>query len=192
MHLGQPTASIGGTSTWQMDHYCCYRAYVTNTRVECNSDPVDFFLKHTKVPCIAAIDATTAAAQQLVTSLSNLKPNTALEKVGRRKLAVLRILAQIFQHTVALNKPRYEAPNHTVKPRVEASNQRVHKQLSPIITTTPTHWYPNRRTHAANLIGVIDDTKFQDGIPGHVSGHADDTAPQFANTVIDNETGEAL
>ena len=170
MHLGQPTASIGGTSTWQMDHYCCYRAYVTNTRVECNSDPVDFFLKHTKVPCIAAIDATTAAAQQLVTSLSNLKPNTALEKVGRRKLAVLRILAQIFQHTVALNKPRYEAPNHTVKPRVEASNQRVHKQFSPIITTTPTHWYPNRRTHAANLIGVIDETNFQDVIPGHVPG----------------------
>ena len=54
------------------------------------------------------------------------------------------------------------------------------------------HWYPTRITHAANVIGVIDDTYFQDFIPRHVLGHANDSAPQFSNTIIDNDTGEAL
>ena len=27
----------------EMDHYCCYRVYVTNTRAKCNSNTVDFF-----------------------------------------------------------------------------------------------------------------------------------------------------
>ena len=114
-----------------MDHYCCYCVYGTNTRDECNSDTVEFYPQHTKVPGIVAINAATTAAQQLVTTLSYPKPNTALEKVGHWKLAALRILAQIFQHTEALNKPGYKAPNHTKKPKVEASNLRVHKKLPP-------------------------------------------------------------
>ena len=100
---------------------------MTNTRAERNSDTVEFLPQHTKVPGITSIDAATTAPQQLVTAMFDPKPNTALEKVGHRQLAALHILAQIFQHKAALNKQRYEAPNYTAKPRVEASNPRVHK-----------------------------------------------------------------
>ena len=114
-----------------MDHYCCYCVYVINTRAECNSEIVDFLPQHTKVPGIDAINAATTAAQQLATDLFNTKPNAVVEKVVHRKLAALRVLAQIFQHTAAINKPGFEAPNHTAKPRVEASNPRVQKQFPP-------------------------------------------------------------
>ena len=185
-----------GVNGWylgpEMEHYCCYRVYVTNTRAERNSDTVEFFPQNTKVHSIAAIDADTTAAQQLVTALSDPKPNTPLEKVGNRQLAALRILAHIFRHTASLNKPRYEAPNHTAKPRVEASNPRVQKQLPPLQTTTSTHRYPTLSTHAANLTGVIDDTNSQYFIPGNVPRHADDAAPQFTNAIIDNNTGEVI
>ena len=97
----------------EMDHYRCYRVYV-------NSDTIDFSPQHAKVPGIAAINAETTATQQLVTYLSNTKPNTSVEKVGHWKLAALHVLAQIFQHTAAMNKPGFEAPKHTAKPRVEA------------------------------------------------------------------------
>ena len=87
-----------------MDHYCCYRVYVTNTRANRNSDIVEFSPKHTKVPGIAAINVATTAAQKHVTALSNPKPNTEVEKAGHQQLAALRVLAQISQHTAAMNK----------------------------------------------------------------------------------------
>ena len=154
--------------------------------------PWSFFPQHIKFPSIATIDYATTDAQQLVTALSNTKPNTPLEKVGNQQLAALRILAQKFWHTSSLNKPGYEAPNHTVKPRVEASNPSVQKQLPPLQTTTLTHRYPTHITYAANLTGAIDGTNFQDVIPGHIPVHAVDAARQFANAIIDNNTGEAF
>ena len=175
-----------------MDHYCCCRFYVTNTRAERNSNTVEFFPQHTKVSGIAAIDLATTAAQQFVTALSNPKPNTAVEKVDHRQLVALRVLAKHFQHTAAMNKPGFEAPKHTAKPRVGASNPRVHKQLPRLSTTTPTHRYPTRSMNSANLIGVIDDTKFQNVISEKVPGNVDEDAPQFANKIIDNNTREAL
>ena len=115
-----------------------------------------------------------------------------MEKVGNQQLAVMRVLVQIFQHTADINKPGFEAPKHTAKPRSEASNQRVHKQLPPLITKIPMHRYPTCSTNSANLIGVIDDTNFQDVIPEKVPGNANEAAPQFANVIIDNDTREAL
>ena len=50
---------------------------VTNTQAERNSDTVNFFPQHTKVPIIAANDAATTAAQELVAALSDTKPNTS-------------------------------------------------------------------------------------------------------------------
>ena len=61
-----------------LEHYRCYRVYVTNTRAEQNSDTVEFFPQHTKFPSIAAINAATTAAQELVASLYDPKPNTPL------------------------------------------------------------------------------------------------------------------
>ena len=52
-----------------MDHYLCYRVYITNTRAERNSDTVEFSPQNTKVPGIAAIDADKTADQQLVTDV---------------------------------------------------------------------------------------------------------------------------
>ena len=124
-----------GVDAWylvpEMNHYRCYHVYVTDTRAERNSNTVEFFPHHTKLTDISAINASTTAAQQLVTALSNTKPNTAVEKVGHWQLAALRVLAQIFQHTETTNKPGFEDPKHTAKPRVEASNPRVQKQLLP-------------------------------------------------------------
>ena len=69
-----------GVDEWYLspatDHYQCYRVYATNTRDKHNSETVEFYLQHTKVPRIAAIDASTTASQQLVTALSNPKSNT--------------------------------------------------------------------------------------------------------------------
>ena len=44
-----------------MEHYFCYRVYVTNTRAKSNSANVEFSLQHTQNPIIAAIDAATTA-----------------------------------------------------------------------------------------------------------------------------------
>ena len=115
-----------------------------------------------------------------------------MEKFGHNQLAALHVLAQIFQHTAAMNKPGFKAPKHTVKTRVEASNPRVHKQFTPLSTKMPPHRYPTRNMNSANLIGVIDDTNFQDVIPKKVPGNTDESATQFANEIIDNITGEAL
>ena len=71
-----------GVNRWYlgpaMEHYHCYCVYVTNTRAERKSDTMEFFLQHTKVPSMTAINAATTAAQQLVTALSNPKPQGAL------------------------------------------------------------------------------------------------------------------
>ena len=91
-----------------------------------------------------------------------------------------------------MNKQVFEAPKHTPKPRVEESNTRVHEQLTPISTMTPTNRYPTCRTNSDNLIGVIGDTNFQDVILEKVPGNADDAAPQFANVIIKKDTGESL
>ena len=114
-----------------MDHYRCCLVYVTNTRAKRKSDTVEFFPQHAKLPGIATINADTTASQKLVTSLPNPKPNTAVEKFSHRQLAALRILAQIVQHTSATNKLGFESPKHTAKPRMEASNPKVQKQLPP-------------------------------------------------------------
>ena len=67
-----------GVDGWYLgpavEHYRCYRVYVNNTRAERNSDIVNFFPQHTKVPSISANDATTTAAQELLATLFNLKP----------------------------------------------------------------------------------------------------------------------
>ena len=57
---------------------------------------------------------------------------------------------------------------------------------------TSTHSYPTRSTKSANLIGLIDDTNFQDVIPEEVPGNADEAAPQFENAITNQKTGEAL
>ena len=89
-----------GVDVWYLgsalERCICYRVYVTNTQAEKNSDTVEFFRQHTKAPSIAAIDAATTAAQELIAALSDPKPNTSLGKGGNRKLAALRSLAHIF------------------------------------------------------------------------------------------------
>ena len=56
----------------------------------------------------------------------------------------------------------------------------------------PTHRYPTRSTNSSNLIGVIDDTNFQYFIPEKVPGNADESAPQFAGAIINNDNEEDL
>ena len=98
-----------------LEHYRCYPVHVNNTQSERNSDTVKIFLQHTKVPSIAANEAATTAAQELVAALSYLKPNTEWEKVGNRKLDALCSLTQIIQDTTARNKPGYETSKHPSK-----------------------------------------------------------------------------
>ena len=143
--------------------------------------PSNFPPQHTKIPSIAAIDAYTTAAQELVVALSNSKPNTPWEMVGNRQLAALRSLAHIFQ---------YETSKHTAKSRVEASNPRVSNSLPPLRTQTrmPAHQYPTHSTHAANLISVINHKNLQEVVPAQPTG----TNIQYANAIIDKDTGGAL
>ena len=47
-------------------------------------------------------------------------------------------------------------------------------------------------TNVSKLIEIIDDTNFQDVILEKVPGNADEAAPQFSNSIIDNDTGEDL
>ena len=76
----------------EMDHYCCYYVYVTSTRAKRKSNTVQFLMQHTKVPGIDAIAVFTTTSQQLVTTSSNTKPNTAVEKFGHWQLAALSVL----------------------------------------------------------------------------------------------------
>ena len=75
-----------------LEQYRCYQVYVNNTRAERNVDTVKFSPQHTKVPSIAANDAATTAAQELVAALSDPKPNIEWEKVGNQQLDALRSL----------------------------------------------------------------------------------------------------
>ena len=98
-----------------LEHHRCYCVYVTNTGAERNSDTVEFFLQHTKVPSIATNDAATTAAQEPVAALSNPKPNTLWEKVGNQQLSALHSLKQSFQDTTARKKLGYETSKHPEK-----------------------------------------------------------------------------
>ena len=124
-----------------MEHYRCYRVYFNHTRAERNADTVEFFPQHTKVPSIAANDASTTAAQEIVAALSDPKPNIEWEKVGNWQLNALRSLAQIFQETTARNKQEYATSKPPEKSKVEAANPRVSNAVPPLRTqkSTPAH-----------------------------------------------------
>ena len=107
----QASWAAHGVDGWYLvpavEHYRCYRVYVNHTRAERNADTVEFFPQHTKVPSIAANNADTTTAQEIVAALSDPKPNTEWEKVFHRQLDALRSLALIFQETTARSKQGY-------------------------------------------------------------------------------------
>ena len=146
--------------------------------------------QHTKVPSIAANEAATTAAQELVATLSNPKTNTAWEKISNQQLDALRSLAKMFQDTTARNKPGYETSKHPAKLRVEATNPRVSNSLPPLQTQPPTpeHQYPTRSTRAANLLSGINHKNWQEVVPTQPTGNN----IQLANTIVDNNTSGAL
>ena len=183
-----------GVNGWYLgpavEHYRCYRVYVNNTRAERNADTVEFFPNHTKVPSIAANDAATTAAQEVVAALSDPKPNAEWENVGDRQLEALRNLAQIFQETTARNKQGYATSKPPEKTRVEAANPRVSNAVPPLQAQKPTpeHLYPTCSTHAANLPNDSKRKNGQEGVPAQPKGNN----IKLANAIIDNDTGGAL
>ena len=143
-----------------LEHYRCYRVYVNNTRSERNVDTVGFFPQHTKVPSIAANDAATTAAQDLVAALYDPKPNTEWKKCRQPTTRCIMQPHTIFQETTARNKQGYATSKPPEKSRMEAANPRVSNAVLPLQTQkpTPAHRYLTRITHAVNILNASNHT----------------------------------
>ena len=79
-----------------MDHYRCYRCYITKTNAERVSDTVQFFPKHVRMPQTSSADAAIRAAPELTSALQNPTPATPFHALSDQKLEALRQLSDLF------------------------------------------------------------------------------------------------
>ena len=103
------TWAVHGQDGWYigpaMEHYRCYKTYITTTRGERNADTVEFFPAHAKVPYLSSSDNAITAAKQLVEALRNPMPRAPFETLGTRDMQALEQLAEIFNAATRTRKP---------------------------------------------------------------------------------------
>jgi hypothetical protein len=112
-----------GVDGWSLgtalDHYQCYRCYITKTAGERISLTVEFFPTHCKMPATSSADAARLAAQELVTALTNPTPATPFPTLHHEHITAFRHLATIFQ------KATGKDGDHGPSPRVPANSQQT-------------------------------------------------------------------
>ena len=79
-----------------MNHYRCYRVWITETSAERVSETVVWLPSKVKMPTASSADAATAAARDLIQALRNPAPTSPLSPTSDSQLAALQQLADIF------------------------------------------------------------------------------------------------
>ncbi len=90
-----------------MEHYRCYKVYITSTHGERIVDTIQFFPTHTEMPKLLSADNAMRAAQELTEALQNPAPAAPFAMLGSEKLGALKDLARIFSDAL----PRVEKGN---------------------------------------------------------------------------------
>ncbi len=197
-----------------MEHYRCYKVYITATHGERIVDTIQFFPTQTEMPKLSSADNAMRAAQELTEALQNPAPAAPFAMLGSEKLGALKDLARIFSDAlprVEGNKP--DSADQHPQQHISDTLPRVGEKV-----TKPTNKYqeqdiPGRRrspriseritatsrSHAAvdkdawymrtrHTMPHIPMTPQNDEIPTmHAMAHM-----PMAHAVIDPTTGEAL
>jgi hypothetical protein len=111
-----------------LEHYRCYRVYITKTRSSRIVGTVEFFPHKFKIPFPSSIELATQAAVDLIHALLNPQPAGPFCQVGDEQAIALRILTNIF----GAAKPKSGNEKLTPQDKVEHNaHQRVQTTVSP-------------------------------------------------------------
>jgi hypothetical protein len=118
-----------GVDGWYLgpavDHYRCYRVYITTTAAERISKTVEFFPHSCAMPRTSSADAARHAALDLVSALQNPAPAAPFAPVGQAQQTALQQLSAIFLAATRVpttlpteGSPQAHAPTAAPLPRV--------------------------------------------------------------------------
>lgn len=79
-----------------MEHYRCYKVYVSATGAERIADTIEFF-PNQPMPCTSSTDAAIIAAQQLILALKNPAPPAPFETFESHQYDTIQKIADIYQ-----------------------------------------------------------------------------------------------
>jgi hypothetical protein len=111
-----------------LEHYRCYRVYVTKTRGERVVETVDFFPDKLTLPFPSAQDLATQAAAELTYALLHPQPAGPFCKVGDKQTIALKRLADIFEGAIRPKLKNVIPPTNGVE---NAAPRRVPNTVSP-------------------------------------------------------------
>ncbi len=198
-----------GTTGWYlgpaMEHYRCYRVFVSKSKAERITDTVEFFPQRIPVPYRSPADVAVQAPQELVPPLQQKTPPTPFAHVGHDQLEAIQQLADIFRRHSAkppTTAPRVPitaplpfsqaraitpppAPRVNIIPATPAPSPRVLFHAPAPATPSAPHRYPTRH--------MISQT--QDEVANAMFTMSPDhnlLGPHFANAIIDPDTGASM
>ena len=73
-----------------VEHYQCYKVYISNTRAENIVDTVEFFPENTTMPGISSAYSSTHAAIDLISSMKYPVPADPLVPLGTKNIDALK------------------------------------------------------------------------------------------------------
>jgi hypothetical protein len=179
-----------------MEHYRCYRTYITKTRDTRITDTVEFFPTRVPMPKLSSKDAARQAAQDLIHALKNPHPAAPVfYPLGAPETTALKQLADIFQTTTAktheTQTQESKITTHTAAPRVETTHSARDWNRDTKRSKTPTV------APKANVVtqGTSNDTtnkytKF--GMPRNRYYHAAKALAQLPSQAIPNTKLQTL
>ena len=99
------TRAPHGVDRWylgpSLEHYCCYRLYVPNTRSERTAKTVQFFPHLCPMPKTSSVDAAIVVARALTEALANPVPASPFAQFGDAQHQAIIDLAKIFESAIA-------------------------------------------------------------------------------------------
>jgi hypothetical protein len=132
-----------------MEHYRCYRLFITKTQSYRIADMVEFFPSKITMPKLSSQDAASQAAQDLIQALQNPAPAAPFHPLGAAHLTALHQLAAIFCNAPSrVDTPEDKQPNLAAKvtpiPSQNTPDTPLHVlfESAESITTIP-DWYSN-------------------------------------------------
>jgi hypothetical protein len=159
-----PHGNTGWYTGPAMEHYRCYRVYVTKTQAYRIADTVEFFPSKVPMPKLSSQDAAQHAARDLIHALQHPAPAAPFHPMGEAQLTALRQLATIFSDAL----PRVTQTPQTPTPAPPLLAAKVTPLPSQATPDTPLNDMFEKAEHIVKL------------------------PDWFANAVIDPTTGKAL
>ena len=102
-----------------MQHYCCFKVFVTKTNAQRISDAVEFFPTTIHIPETSTLEQIKHSVNDLLHVHQNPQPKTPFLDFGSTQTNALKHLAELFPQNLANNQPStpLESPNSV--PRVQ-------------------------------------------------------------------------